>query len=148
VSIPPAWPQVLDFFGTPLVIEPSPGQLSSDAGLLPIRQFDQRIGLTRAFAGALDDPRDPDLTEHTFLEMVRSRVYGILAGYEDQNDHDTLRKDPVFKLVADRSPTTPTWQVSQRCPASRTPSRSSPSSVCATCSSTSSSPPSTRRRAA
>ena len=36
--------------------------------------------------------------------MVRARVYGILAGYEDQNDHDTLRADPVFKLVADRSP--------------------------------------------
>jgi hypothetical protein len=100
---PSAWPQVLDFFGTPLVIEPSPGQLSSDAGLLPIRQFDQRIGLTKGFAEALDDPRDPDLAEHTFLEMVRSRVYGILAGYEDQNDHNTLRADPVFKLVADRS---------------------------------------------
>src|SRR6516225_2304243 len=104
MSIPSAWPQVLDFFGTPLVIEPSAGQLSSDAGLLPIREFDQRIGLTRAFAGALDDPRDPALTEHTFPEMVRSRVYGILAGYEDQNDHDTLRADPVFKLLADRSP--------------------------------------------
>jgi hypothetical protein len=86
------------------VIEPSPGQLSGDAGLLPIRQFDERVGLTRAFAEALDDPRNPDLTEHTFLEMVRSRVYGILAGYADQNDHDTLRHDPVFKLVADRSP--------------------------------------------
>ena len=103
MSIPSAWPQVLDFFGTPLVIEPSPGQLSGDAGLLPLRQFDQRIGLTQASAGALDDPRDADLTEHTFLEMARSRVYGILAGYEDQNDHDTLRADPVFKLVADRS---------------------------------------------
>jgi hypothetical protein len=94
----------VSFFGTPLVIEPSPGQLSSDAGLLPIRQFDERIGLTQAFAAALDDPRDPDLTEHTFVEMVRSRIYGILAGYEDQNDHDTLRHDPVFKLVADCSP--------------------------------------------
>jgi hypothetical protein len=104
MSLPCGWPQVLDFFGTPLVIEPSPGQLSSDAGLLPIRQFDQRIGLTKGFAEALDDPRDPDLTEHTFLEMVRSRVYGILAGDEDQNDHDTLRADPVFKLIADRSP--------------------------------------------
>ena len=104
MSLPGVWPQVLDFFGTSLVIEPSPGQLSSDAGLLPIRQFDQRIGLTRAFAEALDDPRDPDLTEHTFVEMVRSRVYGILAGYFDQNDHDTLRADPVFKLFADRSP--------------------------------------------
>jgi hypothetical protein len=104
MSVPPAWPQVLDFFGTPLVIEPSPGQLSGDAGLLPVRQFDQRVGLTQAFTEALDDPRDPDLTEHTFREMVRSRVYGILAGYEDQNDHDTLRSDPVFKRVADRSP--------------------------------------------
>src|ERR1700747_25480 len=102
MSIQPAGPSCLDFFGTPLVIEPSPGQLSSDAGLLPIRQFDQRIGLTRAFAAALDDPRDPDLTEHTFLEMVRSRVYGILAGYEDQNDHDTLRADP--RLQAPRRP--------------------------------------------
>ena len=104
MTIPAAWPQILDFFGIPLVIEPSPGQLSSDAGLLPVRQFDERIGLTRAFTDALDDPRDPDLTKHTFLDMVRSHVYGILAGYEDQNDHDTLRADPAFKLVAWRSP--------------------------------------------
>jgi hypothetical protein len=104
MSLPGVWPQVLDFFGTPLVLEPSPGQLSGDAGLLPVRQFDQRIELTQSFADALDDPRDRELTEHSFLEMVRSRVYGILAGYADQNDHDTLRADPVFKLVADRSP--------------------------------------------
>jgi hypothetical protein len=87
-----------------LVIEPSPGQLSGDAGLLPIRQFDEQIGLTQTFSAALDDPRDPALSAHTFREMVRSRVYGILAGYEDQNDHGTLRHDPVFKLLADRSP--------------------------------------------
>jgi hypothetical protein len=100
--VPSPWPQILDFFGTPLVIEPSPGQLSGDAGLLPVRQFDQRIGLTRAFAEAPDDPRDPGLTEHTFSEMVRSRVYGILAGYADQNDHDALRADPNFRLRAGR----------------------------------------------
>jgi hypothetical protein len=76
-------PQVLDFLGSPVAVEPSQGHLSGDAGLLPIRQFDQRIGLTRSFADALDDPREPDLIEHTFLELVRSRVYGILAGYED-----------------------------------------------------------------
>jgi hypothetical protein len=104
MSIPSAWPQVLDFFGTPLVLELSAGQLASDAGLLPICQFDDRIELTRAFADALDDFRDPALIEHTLLEMVRARVYGILAGYEDQNDPDTLRTDPVFKLIADRSP--------------------------------------------
>lgn len=52
----------------------------------------------------LDDPRDPELIQHTVRDMVRARVYGILAGYEDQNDQDTLRTDPVFKLLADRSP--------------------------------------------
>src|SRR5262249_26537980 len=84
--------------------QPSPGQLSSDAGLLPIRQFDQRIGLTGAVAAALDDRRDPDLIEHTFLEMVRSRVYGILAAYADQNAHAPLRHDPVFNPPPGRPP--------------------------------------------
>src|SRR5262245_34972057 len=104
MSIQPAWQQTFAFFGLPLVVEPSPAALSSDTGLLPLRQIDEQIALTQAFAAALDDPRDPELTEHTFLEMVRSRVYGILADYEDQNDHDTLRNDPVFRLIADRSP--------------------------------------------
>jgi hypothetical protein len=74
MSIAAAWQQCLAFFATSLVIEPSPGQLSGDAGLHPIRPFDQGIGLTRTFAEALDDPRDPDCTKNTFLEMVRSRV--------------------------------------------------------------------------
>jgi hypothetical protein len=104
MSLQPAWQRTFDFFQLPVVIEPSRATLSSDAGLLPLRQFDEQIGLTRAFASALEDRRDPDLTEHTFLEMVRSRVYGILADYEDQNDHDTLRTDPVFKVIAGRSP--------------------------------------------
>jgi hypothetical protein len=107
MSIQPVWQESLDFFGTPVVLEPSASQLSSDGGLLPFRQLDERLGLTRACAAVLNDPRDPDLIEHTNLEMVRSRVYGILAGYEDQNDHDTLRSDPVFKLIADRSPADP-----------------------------------------
>jgi hypothetical protein len=94
-----------DFFEPlPVQMEVSDAPLTSDAGLLPLRQFDERIGLTSRLAAALDDPRDPDLTGHTFPEMVRSRVYGILAGYADQNDHDTLRHDPVFKLLAGRSP--------------------------------------------
>jgi hypothetical protein len=86
MSIPPARPRCLDFFSTPLVIVRSPGGLSGEAGLLPVRQSGQGVGLTRAFAQALDDPRDPGLTEHTFLEMVRARVYGIFAGYFDRND--------------------------------------------------------------
>lgn len=104
MSRPPAWQATFDFFSLPVVVEPAAGQLTSDAGLWPFRQLDPRLGLTAAFARVLNDPRDPDLTEHPLLEMVRSRVYGILAGYEDQNDHDTLRTDPVFKLLADRAP--------------------------------------------
>ncbi len=94
-----------DFFSAlPVVVEASGAPLSSDAGLLPFRQLDERIGFTQAFAAVLEDPRAPEQIDHTFLEMTRARVYGILAGYEDQNDHDILRTDPVFKLVADRSP--------------------------------------------
>src|SRR3954471_22964820 len=105
MSILPAGLFDFDFFEPlPIQIEVSDAPLTSDAGLLPLRQFDERIGLSKQFAAVLDDPRDPELTEHTFLEMVRSRVFGILAGYFDQNDHDTLRTDPVFKLIADRSP--------------------------------------------
>jgi hypothetical protein len=105
VSIQTAWQGIFGFWGElPLVVEPSQAQLSSDAGLLPLRQFDEQIGLTQAFAQALNDPRDPERCDHSVLEMVRSRVYGVLAGYEDQNDHDTLRHDPVFKLVANRAP--------------------------------------------
>ncbi len=91
----------------PVDIEFSSAPLSTDAGLLPIRQFDQRIGLTEQFAAALEDRRDPTFVAHSNLSMVRQRVYGILADYEDQNDHDTLRSDPVFKLIADRLPDDP-----------------------------------------
>src|SRR3954453_22934984 len=105
MSILPAALFEFDFFEPlPIQVEVSDAPLTSDAGPLPLGQFDKRIGLTTQFAAVLDDPRDPELTEHTFLEMVRSRVFGILAGYEDQNDHDTLRTDPVFKLIADRAP--------------------------------------------
>jgi hypothetical protein len=91
----------------PVEIEISSNPLTSDAGLLPIRQCDQYLRLTEQFAAALDDRRDPTLTRQSLLSMVRQRVYGILADYEDQNDHDTLRSDPVFKLVADRPPDGP-----------------------------------------
>ena len=87
----------------PIVIEPSAAQVSSDAGLLPFRQLDEQIGLTRQFAEALTDRRDVGRIDHSFLEMVRMRIYGILADYPDQNDHDVLRSDPVFKLLCDRS---------------------------------------------
>ena len=94
---------VFDFLGSlPVRVEVAEEQLSSDAGLLPLRQFDERLGWTESFAAQIQDNRQGSL--HTVVEMVRQRVFGILAGYEDQNDHDTLRSDGVFKLVAGRSP--------------------------------------------
>ena len=87
---------------TPVVVQRHEGQLTSDAGLLPVRQFDERWRYTERLAACLDDSRaDP---EHSALQMLRQRVYGILADYEDCNDHDRLRHEPVFKLVAGRLP--------------------------------------------
>ncbi len=84
----------------PVVVQWRPRPISGDAGLLPIRQFDQRRRYTQRLAACLIDRRsDPD---HSHEQMVRQRVYGILAGYEDCNDHDTLRHEPVFKLVSGR----------------------------------------------
>jgi len=104
MSIQSVWQKSFSFFRKPVVVEPSDGQLSSDAGLLPIRQFDEAIGLSEQFAAALNDPRDPSGRTHSVLEMVRMRIFGILADYPDQNDHDVLRSDPIFKLLAGRSP--------------------------------------------
>jgi hypothetical protein len=94
-----------EFFPSrPVQIEISPAPLTTDAGLLPIRQFDDVIRLTAQFAAAIQDDRDAMLIQQPVLTMVRQRIFGILADYEDQNDHDTLRSDPVFKLIADRLP--------------------------------------------
>jgi hypothetical protein len=97
-----------EFFPSrPVHIEISPAPLTSDAGLLPIRQFDDQIRLTEQFAAAIKDRRDSKFVEQPLLSMVRQRIFGILADYEDQNDHDTLRSDPVFKVIADRLPDDP-----------------------------------------
>lgn len=104
MNIQSADPFPFTFFAKPIHVEYSDDPLTSDAGLLPIRQFDELIGFTQQFAQALHDPRDPRRIDHSFRDMVRLRIFGILAGYEDQNDHDTLRTDPVFKLIADRAP--------------------------------------------
>jgi hypothetical protein len=103
MSLHEAWQVCFSFFAEkPVSVEPVEENLSTDAGLLVFRQFDEGLQWTAGFSEQLEDRRrDP---EHSMLEMVRSRVFGILAGYEDQNDHDRLRSDPVFKLLADRSP--------------------------------------------
>jgi hypothetical protein len=98
-----AWQVSFGFFGSrPIIARPSATQVSSDAGLLPFRELDERLGLTRQFAEALSDRRHACHIDHTFLEMTRARIYGILADYADQNDHDVLRSDPIFKLICGR----------------------------------------------
>ena len=71
------------FTSKPIVVEPSAAQLTTDAGLLPIRELDEKLGFTQPFADALIDRRDQDYVDHTFLEMTRMRVFGILADDPD-----------------------------------------------------------------
>ena len=86
----------------PIEFEQIDENLSSDGGLIAFYQLDQKIGWTDSFASIISDPRiDPT---HTALSIVRQRIFGIIAGYEDQNDHDSLRSDPIFKLIADQTP--------------------------------------------
>src|SRR5664279_5389439 len=65
------------------------GDVSSDGGLMLLRQADRSIGLTKAIDQALMDPRHPDLITHRQIDLIRQRIYGLAAGYEDLNDHDT-----------------------------------------------------------
>ena len=78
--------------------------ISSDGGALLLRQVDRRLGLLDSLAAALPDPRDPRYVEHTLVELLQQRVYGIALGYEDCNDATTLRRDPVLKTCCGRDP--------------------------------------------
>ncbi|MGK2922174.1 MAG: IS1380 family transposase [Methyloceanibacter sp.] len=80
------------------------GRLSSDAGVLLLRVAERKLGLASRLAGCLRDKRDPDLIEHTLEEMLRLRMFAIAAGYEDADDCDALRHDPVFKMAVGRLP--------------------------------------------
>jgi hypothetical protein len=86
----------------PIRADFSGGQISSDAGLLPLRAFDQRYGLTRGLAERVCDPREEERVRHSVLSLFRQRLYQIIAGYEDANDADRLRHDPVFQILADQ----------------------------------------------
>src|ERR1022692_3187570 len=103
MSIQTVWPETIDIFpGSPIHFQTCDARFSGDGGLLVFGHLDEHLGLTQAFASVLNDPRDPQLIDHTTLEMVRLRVYGILADYEDQNDTDTLGTDPIFKILLNR----------------------------------------------
>lgn len=80
------------------------GTLTSDGGLLLLREVDRRLDLIRRVDQSIPDPRDPLYTAHPQHEILTSRIFGIAAGYEDANDHDALRHDPAFQVAAGRTP--------------------------------------------
>jgi hypothetical protein len=74
------------------------GQLSSDADVLLLRGVEKKLGLAARLASCLRDRRKPERIEHPLEEMLRLRMFAIAAGYEDADDCDSLRYDPIFKM--------------------------------------------------
>jgi len=82
----------------------SGGALTTDAGALLLREADKRLGLLDALDRCLPDPRDPDLITHPQRALLAQRVFGIACGYEDLNDHQALRHDPLWQALAEYDP--------------------------------------------
>jgi hypothetical protein len=78
------------------------GTISSDGGAFLLRQADQRLNLLARLAGCFLDGRNQKQVDHSILEMLSQRIYGLALGYEDLNDHEQLRNDPVFGILAGR----------------------------------------------
>jgi hypothetical protein len=87
-----------------LTVDLKGGAISSDAGLLLVRQLDEQLGFTVGLARCLDDRRHSSYVKQSHVEILCQRLYQIMAGYEDCNDADSLRHDPVFKGIAGRLP--------------------------------------------
>jgi len=80
------------------------GALSSDGGVLILREIEKKLGFSRMLASCLHDARDPFRTIHTYAAMIRTRVLAISCGYEDCTDLDILRHDPALKMACERLP--------------------------------------------
>ena len=80
------------------------GEVSSDLGALLLAAVDRRIGLIDRLAEAVSDSRHPSYITHSMRDLLTQRVFQIASGYEDGNDANTLRRDPLFKLAAGRAP--------------------------------------------
>ena len=79
------------------------GAISSDAGGLLLREVEKRTGIIAQFAACFQDHRKPERIEHQVKELVAQRVYGLALGYEDLNDHDELRRDPLLGVLAEKA---------------------------------------------
>lgn len=80
----------------------SGGDLSSDGGLLLLRQVDRQLGLSAAAARAIPDPRDPERIRHGLRDLLAQRLYALCCGYEDLNDHKALREDVLMQTALGR----------------------------------------------
>ena len=78
------------------------GAITSDAGALLLRQVDRQLGLIDSLDAAIPDPRNPALITHRQSTLLRQRIFAIAMGYEDGNDHQNLRQDPLMQLVTER----------------------------------------------
>jgi hypothetical protein len=85
-----------------VVADFSGGTLSSDGGVLLLRQIDQQLGLSRALAGCFCDQRDPHFVDHSLPQLLAQRLYGLALGYEDLNDHNQLRRDPLLATACEK----------------------------------------------
>jgi Transposase DDE domain group 1 len=90
--------------GKAIVAKFDGGLLSSDGGVLVLREIEQRLRVADRMAACIEDPRAPDLITHTLAEIIRFRLLMIAAGYEDGNDASSLRGDPMFKMALDLTP--------------------------------------------
>jgi len=79
------------------------GAITSDAGGLLLREVEAKTGILRRFAACFTDHRDPDLVEHSLYELVAQRVFALALGYEDLNDHDALRHDPLLAVLVGKA---------------------------------------------
>ena len=79
------------------------GAITSDGGGLLLREVEKRIRILRQFAACFTDYRNPDLIEHPVEELVAQRVYGLALGYEDLNDHEELRNDPLLAVLVEKA---------------------------------------------
>jgi hypothetical protein len=85
-----------------VVAEFTAGDLSSDGGVLLLRQVDHGLGLSRALAGCFHDARDARYVDHSVPQLLAQRLYGLALGYEDLNDHAFLRRDPLLATACDK----------------------------------------------
>jgi Transposase DDE domain group 1 len=104
VDVTPFLPGLSPIQGKAVVARFDGGRLSSEGGLLALREIECRLGVADRFAACLKDPRMPEKVVHRLAQIIRFRMLMIAAGYEDGNDADTLRRDPMFKLALDRLP--------------------------------------------